>query len=365
MTTKGDIRIFSEVLKTAAKYSYPYANVKFDNSTLLNNDYSQVLDILFRNQVLLTCHRNLSKTSQYGSLLELQRSIEEKINKERILIIDVKQKLEEMDRLFEVYGIRYLLPKFTFFYREHHDIDVLVSLEDFNLTLGSLKSNGYVITSIQSPWKVTTAKWMGGRRSSIHVHSRLHWYPWDPLELVPSSKLWERTIPFDFNSLKLSVPCPEDGILVLAAHAIFENHQISLSDVFQLEGILREFHEIKWREIIDIAFEHGWCADLCTFLKVVNCLSISLYGKILVPESIFSYAEKRISSLERVVRKLAGNIDLSSIPCVYPFPQVGISFMHVVFKRYGLNTVAKLIDGFVYFAIYQLKSPHGDPCAQI
>ncbi len=340
MITGGEIKIFSEELETAAKYSYPYANVKFDNNAFLSTDYSKIVDILSRNNVLLTCYRNLSKSLQYGALLELKRSIEKRIDKERLLIVDVKQKIEEADELLKACGIRYLLPKFTFFYREHNDIDVLVSLEDFDLTLESLKSRGYVTTSIQSPWKVTTAKWMEGRRSSIHVHSKLHWYPWDPLEPVPNEKLWERTILIDFdNSLKVSIPCPEDSILILAAHAIFEDRQISLSDVFQLEGILRKFPKIKWHEIIDIAYNHGWCADLFTFLRIVNHLSFSLYGKILVPESFFSYANKRMSPLERIVRKLAGTMDLSSIPCNYPLPQAGISFVHVVFKRYGRNTI--------------------------
>jgi len=81
----------------------------------VNTDYSKILNILSRNKVLLTCYRNLSKTSQYGALLELKKSIEKKIDKKRHLIIDIEQKIEELDRLLKMHGIRYLLPKYTFF----------------------------------------------------------------------------------------------------------------------------------------------------------------------------------------------------------------------------------------------------------
>jgi len=366
MITKGGIRIFSKELKAAAKCSYPYTDVEFNNNVFVNTDYFRILNILSRNKVLLTCYRNLSKTFQRGDLLELKRAIEKEIDKERRLIIDVGEKIREVNELLEAYGIRYLLPKFTFFCREHDDIDILVSLEDFNLTLESLKSENYVITSIQSPWKVTTAKWIEGRRSSIHVHCKLHWYHRD-LEHVPSEKLWKRSILIDDDSSKVPILSPEDSILVSAAHAIFENHEVSLSDIFQITGILRRFQNPNWNEVVDIAFDNGWCFDLFIFLSAVNYLSFSLYRKTLVPESFFFYAKKRMSRSDRIIRKLAGNVDLSSIPCNYPYPQVCVSFVHVVFKRYGVNASAlsKVIDEFVYRAVFELKSLHGDPCALV
>lgn len=324
------------------------------------------MNILSRNKVLLTCHKNLSKTIQYRALLELKRFIEKEIDKKRELIIDVDQKIRDVNELLEAYGIRYLLPKFTFFCREHNDIDILVSPKDFGLALKSLKSENYVITSIQSPWKVTTAKWIEGRRSSIHVHCKLHWYHWD-LEHVPSEKFWERSILIDDDSSKVPILCPEDNILVSAAHAVFENHEVSLSDVFQITGILRRFPNPNWHEIIDISFENGWFFDLFIFLSVVNYLSFSLYKKTLVPESFFSCAKGKTSSLDRIVRKLAGNMDLSSIPCNYPYPQVCVSFVYVVSKRYGANTrtLSKVIDEVVYRTVLELKSLHGDPCVVV
>ncbi len=324
----------------------------------MNTDYSKIPNILSRNKVLLTCYRNLSKTCQYGALLELKKSIEKKIDKKRHLIIDIEQKIEELDRLLKMHGIRYLLPKYTFFYREHNDIDVLVSLEDFDPTLESLKSENYSITSVQSPWKVTTAKWIKGRRSSIHVHSKLHWYHWDPLEHVPSEKLWQRAILISCNSLKVPILCPEDSILVSAAHAIFENHGISLSDIFQVDGILRRFGHLKWNEIVEIAFCKGWCFDLLVFLSVVNYSSFLLYGRTLVPKSFFLHAQKKIPPLERIMRKLAGNVDLSEIPCHYPYPQLVISFIQAISKGYGSNMISKVMDGLVQRTIYQLKYAH-------
>lgn len=345
--------------------SYPYADVGLNKNFLTGPDYSKLLNILSRNKVLLTSYRNLSARSQSGTLLELKRAIEKEIDKQRELIIDVDSEIRNVNELLELHGISYLLPKFAFFCREHNDIDVLVPPEDFGRTLEALRSKNYVVTSIQSPWKVTTAKWIEGRRSSIHVHCKLHWYHWD-LEPVPSERFWRRSILID-NSFKVPILCPEDNILVSAAHAIFENHEVSLSDVFQITGILRRFKNPNWPEIVDIASDNGWCFDLFIFLSVVDYLSLSLYRKALVPKSFFSNAKKRMSPSERIARKLAGNIDLSSIPCSYPYLQVCVSLVHVVSRRYGVDTraLSKVIDEFVYHVVFELKSLHGDPCALV
>jgi hypothetical protein len=290
--------------------------------------------------------------------------IEKEIDRQRDLIIDVDQTIENLKQLLGTYGIRYLLPKFAFFCREHNDIDILVPMGDFNLTLRSLRHESYVISSVQSPWKVTTVKWIGGRRSSVHVHCKLHWYHWD-LEPVPSEEFWRRLTLSHDDSSGVPILCPEHSILVTAAHAIFENHEVSLSDIFQITGILHRFRDPNWHEIADIAFDNGWCFDLFIFLSVVNYLSSSLYRETLVPESFFVYAKKRMSSVDKTVRKLAGNINLSSIPCNYPYSQVCFSFLHVVSKRYGVNirALSKMIDEAVYRIVFELKSLYGDPCA--
>jgi len=75
----------------------------------------------------------------------------------------------------------------------------------------------------------------------------------------------------------------------------------------------------------------------------------------LVPKSFFLYAEKKMSPLERIIRKLAGNVDLSAIPCSYPYPQLGLSFIQVVSKGYGAHVISKVMDGLVQRTVYQLK----------
>lgn len=325
-----------------------------------------MINVLSDNKVLLTFYDNLSKNPSQNTLSELKRLLRNAIDNERRLMMDVNSEIKKLDPLFKTNGFKYLLPKFTFFRREQSDIDVLVPPEDFDSVLKLLQSRGYKVTSVQSPWKVTLAKWIENRRTAVHVHSRLHWYPWDPLEFVPSGNLWQRaqTISLD-DSVKVLIPCAEDSILILAAHAMFEDRGISLSDVFQLDGIVLRFREINWREIADIAYENGWCSDLLAFLENVNYLSYSLYGKTLVPEEFFSHIEKKIPLGEKLLRKLAGKMNGLSIPWRYPFRQAVLSFVNVALKKYGSGAILRIPDGLVYRSVYQFKSSRGDPCAQI
>ncbi len=319
-----------------------------------------MIGVLSDNKVLMTFYDYLSRSPQQDSSLKLGMLLRDKIHERQELMIDVDSDTKKLDNLFRANDLRYLLPKFTFFHREQHDIDVLVSAADFGEVVKMLQSERYKVTSVQSAWKVTLAKWVEGRRNSVHVHSRLHWYTWDPFEFVPSGNLWRRarTINLD-DHVKLLIPCAEDCILVLAAHAMVENREVSLSDVFQLDGIVRKFPEVNWLETVDIAFKRGWCFDLVAFLKMVNYVSLSLYGTRIAPETFFSYAEKKIPSEERLFRRLARTTTFS-IPWSYPYTQRGLSFVNVFLKNYKSLAVLKIARGFAHRTAYELRRDKGE-----
>jgi putative nucleotidyltransferase-like protein len=349
----------------AAKYAYPYESHAFDSSEFIKLDFTTMLKVLSDNKVLLTFYENVSKELGLEVPSRLRTVLFDALDKGRMLIIDMDSKIRELDSLLKKNNLRYLLPKYTFFHREQNDIDILVPEEDFHRILKLLQSQGFRATSIQSPWKVTLARWVDNRRNSVHVHSRLHWYPWDPLEFVPSEDLWQGAQAISLvDSTKVLIPSAEDCVLVLAAHAMFENHSISLADVFQLSGIVREFGGIKWSEIADKAYAHGWSSDLLVFLESANYLSLHFYRQSLVPKAIFSYVEKKTRSAERVVRRLVGKTNASTIPYRYPFAQASFSFVKVVLRKYGSSAIFKIPNGFVHRTVYQINRARGiDPSA--
>lgn len=342
--------MFSRELQMAARCSYPYEEMVLDAKDLLGVDYAEILDILSRNKVLLTCYRNLSETRHgCNAISELEMLILKTIEKRKELLIDVRSKIMDLNELLKVHGVEFLLPKYTFFSREHNDIDVLVHPENFALTLELLNADGHLPTSVQSPWKVTMTKWKKGRRSAVHVHAKMHWQ----FEFIQTEKLWKRSIFVVLSdSVKSRVPCAEDSILLMAAHAMFENRKISLSDVFQFEGILQKFPDINWNEIVDIACENGWCSDLLVFLQTVNRLSYFLYSKILVPGKFFSYARKKISLFERNIRRLAASLqrtDFFCVPYSYPLIQEGISLAKIGFRKHGFFAKFKVLRSLVNY----------------
>ncbi|MBN1618219.1 nucleotidyltransferase family protein [Candidatus Dojkabacteria bacterium] len=348
--------MLSEELKMIALLSNPYEEVAFDSKDFLGVDINQILNLLEKNKISLTCYENILRFPQrYNQFNPLFMLIKKTLNDNKRLIINVDQKIMELNELFKKYDIEFLLPKYTYFHREHNDIDVLVLPEEFELTLKILKSHDYVPTSVQSRWKVTTTKWIDGRRSAIHVHSILHWQ----FEFIQSENIRERSILIDFNdSVKLRVPCGEDSILITAAHAIFENKKISLSDLFQLIGILRKFPAVNWYQIFDISYKNGWSSDLLFFLEQINYLSFFINSTILIPKDFFIYGRKRISIFDRIVTKLVTTLtkrEFCNVPYVYSNFQSRISIIRLVFQKPRFFSISRFLYGLVKNKIHGIK----------
>jgi putative nucleotidyltransferase-like protein len=345
----------------AAKYAYPYGSSPFDNEDFSHIDLPRLIRFLGDNRVLLTFYENFSKNPRHVGFAELKTLLRNAIDQRTELMMDVDEGIETLNHLLLTNGFRYMLPKFTFFHREEHDIDLLVSTADFSGVIGLLQSEGYKITSIQSPWKVTLAKWVEGKRKAAHVHSRIHWYTWDPFEFVPSGNLWRRAQAIDLgHQVNVLIPCAEDCILILAAHAMIENREITLSDVFQLDGIVRRFPAVDWQETADLADKRGWCYDLLTFLRIVNQMTYSLYGKLIAPDAFFSYAEKKIPSEERLLRGLASRTTAFSVPWHYAYSQRGLSFVNVFLRNYKSAAIPKIARGFAHRTAYELRRDKGE-----
>ena len=337
---------FSSELKFAGLLSNPYAEEAFYPEETLKVDPVKILDLLIANKILLTCYENISRfPSRYDQFKSLSILIKKTLDDKRRLMIDIDQKIMDLNELLsENQGIQYLLPKYTYFHREHNDIDVLVNPMDFKLTLELLNSHNYVPTSVQGPWKVTMAKWINGRRSAIHVHAKLHWH----FEFIPTEELWKRSILIDFHdSIKLRVLCGEDAILVIIAHALFENRRILLSDLFQLTGVLRKFPDINWNQIFDRSHIHGWSSDLLFFLEFTNYLSFFLNSKILIPRDFFTYARENISPFDQNLRKLVTiltNKNFCNIPYVYSNLQSGITISKMTLRKPRFFSVSGFFD---------------------
>lgn len=314
-------------MKKILRYAYPYADeYEWDRSVDLN--WTITKEILEKNKVKLTFLENMIKCTDISQdeIAVFQREIEDERGR------DINRRTIELSDLLLRNGIRHLFPKFTFFYREHGDVDVLVPTSKFDKTVKLLQSHGYTLAD-EEPQK---ARLMGRARQiaeTVHVHSKIHW----GLEFVSTSDIWKSSHLFSIdNSHRVLVPSEEHCILITAAHAIFEPHMICLADVFQIEGITLRFPEINWQLLIKMADEEGWLSALYTFFVGVNAISSTFYDHEVVPRTVFIHMRALHKLLDKIVgmNVIAGSFSRAyEVPLYYPMSRIGMFFILAAAKK--------------------------------
>jgi hypothetical protein len=78
------------------------------------------------------------------------------------------------------------------------------------------------------------------------------------------------------------VPGCEDEILIMAAHALFENASIRIGEILEF-GLLVRDEKIDWRHIVDTATRHNWQAALAFFLEAAWLILSNARGVSPVP----------------------------------------------------------------------------------
>lgn len=98
----------------------------------------------------------------------------------------------------------------------------------------------------------------------IHLHKALSW---NGVTFLNAAEVWERCSIREIDGLKFPIPNPEDEILIAAAHAIFENAEITLGELLEMMLLLRE-EDIYWDYVIEKAVERNWGSGLALFLEI-------------------------------------------------------------------------------------------------
>jgi hypothetical protein len=337
-----------------AKYSYPYSTPTCSEDAS-NFDSAKLLKQISKNKVLLATYENLCKANcEHENLVKLKELINQYLREKSYFILDFPATLKrEVDEPFKENKISYMLPKYSIFTREQNDMDVLVSPKNFGAAQKLLLSRGYRVASVQEQgWKITFTKWVDNRRCDVHLHGKLIW----SLEFIPTELLRAKAVQIKVNpELTVSAPCAEHAVLVVAMHALYENRSVALSDVFQLEGILRRTPNVDWHSVVDLAKHFGWCIDLYTFFLIINYISKSLYNKQLVAESTLLYAKKQIPAVDKIVRNacLVGQENcFRNLPFEYP-PRIqhAYSFARVAVTEFGIYSVPKIVGWAKSFAM--------------
>jgi hypothetical protein len=134
----------------------------------------------------------------------------------------------------------------------------------------------------------------------LHLHRAISW---NGVEYLNLSTVWQRYRLMDVNSIQIPVPSFEDAVLIMAAHAIFENKYVTLKELVYLQWLTE--HQLDWGYIVRSAESLFWREALDTFLSTALALARAL--------NLVIDVEVDLPSL-RVVPQLP-------LPYLFPFQQ--------------------------------------------
>jgi len=103
---------------------------------------------------------------------------------------------------------------------------------------------------------------------TLHVHTAISW---NGVIYLPLSQVWERRRLLKMVAGTVWVPSPEDELLIMAAHALFENKTVSMHELLYLRRLILE--DLDWDYISKIVTDCGWRYGFLRFMATVNELN--------------------------------------------------------------------------------------------
>lgn len=102
----------------------------------------------------------------------------------------------------------------------------------------------------------------------LHLHQAISW---NGIEYADLSTIWRRHRLMDVGGTQVPVPSFEDAVLIMAAHAIFENKYVMLKELVHLQWLTA--HRLDWGYIVQSAESLFWKEALFAFLSTASALA--------------------------------------------------------------------------------------------
>lgn len=171
--------------------------------------------------------------------------------------------------------------KFSFFYLKSfryypfvdHNLD-LVILDKEEAFIEQLLQKGFKpypnLADIREPWK----KFYQHPSTSVllHLHRQVSW---NGIIALDKTEVFARCRKTTVQDVEISIPCPEDHFLIMAAHCLFENYYLNLGEILQLNHLLNTgldfkkiysyLHQYHWRNGLNLFNNH-----LASLLKYLD-----------------------------------------------------------------------------------------------
>lgn len=109
--------------------------------------------------------------------------------------------------------------------------------------------------------------------TQLDIHNRITWNKvgrsGDGPVLFNSEILWKRRMSIIYHKIKLNIPSPEDEILILLAHAIFQHHYFTLNEIIFIGELVRN-NIIDYEYLKNTSSEYKWLSLMNWSLDLIK-----------------------------------------------------------------------------------------------
>jgi len=132
------------------------------------------------------------------------------------------------------------------------------------------------LADLREPMKVTFFK--PDVSLKIHLHKAVSW---NGLVYLPLDLVWQRKRVINIGEYPVSIPSVEDEMLIMAAHACFENKYISLHEILYWHYLVSL--DLDWDHMKETAVTYNWHQGFLVFQSVINELAGLLGMNVTLP----------------------------------------------------------------------------------
>lgn len=267
-------------LQYSDTYKYLASSLIYDSVTDLNH-----LDEMTRSQIAwLSVYNQLLLALAQGNIFDFPTDVDIKARIERLNLLEfetsqvistILPQFEEAQR--PLMAIKSFLP---FRYIDTNLDLVTVHPKQWSDYVNQLRSLGYQqfrnLADLREPMKATFFKPEVDLK--IHLHRAVSW---NGLMYLPLDQVWQRRRLIEVGQHPVAIPSAEDEMLIMAAHACFENKYISLHELLYWHHLVNL--DLDWDYMVETAVSSNWHHGFLTFQSIINELAGLLDISVTIP----------------------------------------------------------------------------------
>jgi hypothetical protein len=143
-------------------------------------------------------------------------------------------------------------------------------LQDYVNLLQELDYRRYRnLADLREPMKQTYQA--EGIKLRLHLHTAVSW---NGIVYLPLAQVWQRRRSWANDGGSVWIPSAEDELLIMAAHAWFENKLVSLHELLYWYRLVTA--DLDWAYITETAQQYGWYRGLSFFMAIMSQLAALL-----------------------------------------------------------------------------------------